>query len=103
MSTWVIISWIGVAVLTFINIVIFLQLKKASTQMMQAMFPGAKDMNDAVSQMQNMMKSAQRGRPHPMMGGRMVSKKARAKAQSQDAQLQQAMQLLQNMQGPKKK
>lgn len=102
MSTWVIISWIAVGILTFINIAVFLQLKKASTQMMQAMFPGAKDMNDAVAQMQNMMRGAQRGRPHPMMGGRMVGKKARSKVQAQEAQLQQAMQLLQNMQKPKK-
>ena len=37
MSTWIIISWVLVAILTAINIVVFLQLKKASEQMMKGM------------------------------------------------------------------
>ena len=61
MSTWVIISWVLVAVLTVINIVIFLQLKKASEQMLKMAFPNAKNMQDAVSQMQGMMSGLNRG------------------------------------------
>ena len=55
MSTWVIISWIFVAILTAINIFIFLKLKGASEQMMKMAFPGAKDMGAAMEQMQKMM------------------------------------------------
>jgi hypothetical protein len=52
---WIIVSWIFVGVLTAINIFVFLKLKKASEQMMKMAFPNAKNMNDALSQMQNMM------------------------------------------------
>jgi len=62
MSTWVIISWVVVAILTTINIIVFLKLKKASMQMMKAAFPGAKNMQEAVGMMQGMMKAARRGR-----------------------------------------
>jgi precorrin-6x reductase len=55
MSTWVILSWVAVAVLTGVNIYIFLKLKSASEQMLKMAFPGAKDMNEALSQMQRMM------------------------------------------------
>lgn len=52
---WVIVSWVFVAILTGINIFVFLKLKKASEQMMKMAFPNAKNMNEAVSQMQGMM------------------------------------------------
>jgi hypothetical protein len=55
MTTWVIVSWIFVAILTGVNIFVFLKLKKASEQMMKMAFPNAKNMNEALSQMQNQM------------------------------------------------
>lgn len=55
MSTWVIISWIFVAILTAINVFVFIKLKKASEQMMKMAFPGSKNMGDAMGQMQKMM------------------------------------------------
>ena len=44
-----------VALLTTVNIFVFLKLKKASEQMMKMAFPNSKGMGDAMSQMQNMM------------------------------------------------
>ena len=55
MNTWVIISWVFVAILTAVNVFVFLKLKSASEQMMKMAFPKAKNMNDAMSQMQGMM------------------------------------------------
>lgn len=55
MSLWVILSWVFVLVLTAVNVVVFLKLKQASEQMLKMAFPGAKDMNEAMSQMQKMM------------------------------------------------
>ncbi len=55
MTTWVVISWIFVALLTAVNVFVFIKLKKASEQMMKMAFPGAKNMNEAMSQMQTMM------------------------------------------------
>ncbi len=55
MSTWVIVSWVFVAILTGINIFVFLKLKGASEQMLKMAFPGAKDMGEALGQMQKMM------------------------------------------------
>jgi hypothetical protein len=55
MTTWVIISWIFVALLTAVNVFVFLKLKKAGDQMMKMAFPNAKNMNEAMSQAQNMM------------------------------------------------
>lgn len=70
MNTWIIISWVAVAILTGINIFVFLKLKKASTQMMKMAFPQAKNMGDALSQMQAMMGSLQKGRGgNPFAGG----------------------------------
>lgn len=51
MNTWVIISWIFVAILTAVNVFVFLKLKKASEQMMKMAFPNAKNMNDALQGM----------------------------------------------------
>lgn len=102
MSAWVIVSWVAVAVLTGINVFVFLKLKGASEQMLMSAFPGAKDMNDALGQMQNMMKAAQKGRPHPMANRAMGGKKMASRAGAQEAQLQAALQMLQNMQKPKR-
>ena len=56
MTTWVIISWIFVAVFTAVNIFVFIKLKKASEQMMKMAFPGSKNMGEAMNQMQGMLK-----------------------------------------------
>jgi hypothetical protein len=87
MSTWVIISWVFVLILTGINIFLFLKLKSASEQMMKMAFPGTKNMNEALGKMQNMMQGMNRGpRSGPSMGG------------NRDAQLKAAMDMLQKMQ-----
>lgn len=83
MSTWVIVSWIFVAILTGVNVFVFLKLKGASEQMMKMAFPSAKNMNEAMSQMQK------------MMGGRMPNL-GNMNAKDRDAQLKAAMQMLQN-------
>lgn len=75
MSTWVVISWIFVGILTAINVFIFLKLKGASEQMLKMAFPNAKNMGDAMAQAQKMMGG---------MGG----------PQSKDAQLKAAMEML---------
>ncbi len=87
MNTWVIVSWVFVALLTAGNVFFFLKLKKASQQMMQMAFPGAKGMNSAMGQMQGMMNQMRRG-------GRGKGGMAGA---NMNAQMQQAMQMLQKM------
>ncbi len=57
MTTWVIISWVFVAILTGVNIFVFMKLKSASDQMMKMAFPNAKGTGDAMAQMQKMMGS----------------------------------------------
>jgi hypothetical protein len=86
MSTWVIISWVFVAILTALNVFVFLKLKGASEQMLKMAFPNAKNMNEALGQMQKMMGAGGR---MPNMGN--MNKK------DMDAQLQQAMAMLKNM------
>ena len=111
MSFWIILSWIFVAILTAVNVVIFLKLKQASEQMMKMAFPGSKNMGDAMSQMQKMMGGMgamggglgprggprNQGRGFPGAGGGAPG------GQNMDAQLKAAMQMLQNMQKPGKK
>ena len=80
-----------VAILTSVNVFIFLKLKGASEQMLQMAFPGAKDMNEAMKKMQQMtqgmggMNRGGRGPGMPAGGGN-------------DAQLKAAMQMLQQIQ-----
>jgi hypothetical protein len=85
MSIWIILSWVFVALLTAVNIFVFLKLKQASEQMLQMAFPGAKNMNDAMARMQQMTRGMNRG---PRAGG----------GQNMDAQLKAAMDMLQRMQ-----
>jgi hypothetical protein len=87
MSFWIIVSWVLVAVLTGINVFVFMKLKGASEQMLKMAFPGAKDMNDALSRMQSMTRSMSGSRGPGRPGG-----------QNMDAQLRAAMDMLQNMQ-----
>jgi hypothetical protein len=86
MSTWVIVSWVFVAILTAVNVFVFLKLKGASEQMLKMAFPNAKNMNEALGQMQKMMGA----------GGRMPNMSGMNK-KDMDAQLQQAMAMLRNM------
>ena len=71
MSFWIILSWVFVAILTAVNVYVFIKLKGASEQMMKMAFPGAKDMNEAMSRMQGMMKGmgGSRGPGRPGAGG----------------------------------
>jgi hypothetical protein len=87
MSTWIIVSWVCVLILTTINVLVFLKLKQASEQMMKMAFPGAKNMSEAVSKMQQMTQGLSRG---PRAGG--------AGGGNMDAQLKAAMNMLQQMQ-----
>ncbi len=87
MSTWIIISWVLVIVLTAINIFLFLKLKQASEQMMKMAFPGTKNMNEAMAKMQNMTRNMNRG---PQRGGG-------GGGNNPDAQLKAAMDMLQQM------
>ena len=101
MSTWIIVSWVFVAILTIVNVVFFLKLKQASEQMMKMAFPGAKNMNEALSQMQSMtqgmgMGGGRGGSRGPAPGGRGGNP-------AQQAQLKAAMDMLKNMQQPKGK
>lgn len=103
MSTWMIVSWVLVAVLTAINIVIFLKLKQASEQMLKMAFPNAKNMNDALSQMQNMMGAMGKGGMGrggmPFPGGMGVPRGGGGGGgKKSDAQLKAAMEMLQKMQ-----
>lgn len=107
MSIWIILSWVGVAVLTGINIFVFLKLKGASEQMMKMDFPGAKDMGQAMSQMQGMMSGMNRGGGSRAGnsfggGGNRAPQLARGGGKNMDGQLKAAMDMLQKMQKPKK-
>ncbi len=103
MSTWVIVSWVFVVILTTINVIVFVKLKGASEQMLKMAFPGAKDMNDALSQMQKMM-GGMGGAGMPRGGGfggpgmQRGPMGGKGGAGGKDAQLKAAMDMLQNMQ-----
>ncbi len=102
MTTWVIISWVAVAILTGVNIFVFLKLKKASESMMKMAFPGAKNMQEAMSQMQNMTKGMNQQMNRAKLGGFASGRKQRGgkgKGSKQQAQLEQAMAMLQQMKG----
>lgn len=96
MGTWVIISWVFVGLLTAINVFIFLKLKSASEQMMKMAFPNAKNMTDALSQMQGMMGRLQGGRVGMGMGP------GKGPGKGNDAQLKAAMDMLQKLQQGKR-
>jgi hypothetical protein len=100
MSVWIILSWVFVLILTVINVVIFLKLKQASEQMMKMAFPNAKNMGEAVQQMQKMMGGMGGMGAMGGMGGRggFGGAPARSGGQNMDAQLKQAMEMLQRSQ-----
>jgi hypothetical protein len=86
MSIWIIVSWVFVALLTAVNVVIFLKLKGASEQMLKMM--GSMGAMGGMGGLGAGMKMPPGGvrRGGPQSG------------QNMDAQLKQAMQMLQNMQ-----
>lgn len=92
MTTWIIISWVFVALFTGLNVFVFLKLKKASEQMMKAAFPGSKNMGDAMAQMQKMLGG---------MGG------MQGRGGNMNPQMKMAMDMLAQMQnkgpGPKRR
>lgn len=92
MNFWIIVSWVFVAILTAINVFVFIKLKNASQQMMSMVAPGAKNMNDAVQQMQGMM-SGKGGMP-PNMGALM----SQMNNPQMQAQMKAAMEMLSKMQ-----
>ncbi|MEN9722809.1 MAG: hypothetical protein RJB38_795 [Pseudomonadota bacterium] len=93
MSIWTILSWLGVAVLTAVNVFIFLKLKQAAEQMMQVAFPGAKNMQEAMARLQSQLGGMGGGRPGAGFGAGLGGNLGGNK----DAQLRQAMEMLQNM------
>jgi hypothetical protein len=92
MTTWVIVSWVFVAVFSAINVFVFLKLKKASEQMMKMAFPNARNMNDALSQMQGMMGG--KGGMTPDLGALM----GQMNQPQMQAQMKAAMEMLSKMQ-----
>jgi hypothetical protein len=99
MSTWVIISWVMVAILTTINVIVFLKLKGASEQMLKMAFPNAKNMNEALAQMQSMMGGMKGMGGLGGMGGMPGMSRGGAKGpQGNDAQLKAAMDMLKQIQ-----
>lgn len=104
MSTWVIISWVAVAILTAINVAIFLKLKQASEQMLKMAFPNAKNMNEALAGLQGMMGGMQgMGGGRSPFGGMGGMPRGGAGGKDADAQLRAAMNMLQQMQQKGKK
>lgn len=97
MSIWIILSWVFVLILTVVNIVVFLKLKQASEQMMKMAFPGAKNMNEAVGQMQKMMQGMGGGMPN-MQGLNRGPRAVGNQQPNMDAQLKAAMDMLKQMQ-----
>jgi hypothetical protein len=96
---WLIISWVACGLLMAVNVFIFIKLKKASEQMMKMAFPKAKNMTDAMSQMQGMMGGMGLGG----VGGAGVPDLSKMMSQmgSKDmqAQMKAAMEMLSQMKG----
>ncbi len=99
MSFWMILSWVFVAILTAINVFVFLKLKGASEQMLKMAFPNAKNMGEALGQMQSMMSGLGSGRGMPAgmpgLGG--------GRGGNMDAQLKAAMEMLSKNAPPRSK
>jgi hypothetical protein len=89
MTIAIILSWVFVAILTAVNVFIFLKLKKASTDMMKMAFPGSKNMGDAMAQMQAMM-------------GQMQMRGGKPGAPNMNPQMKMAMDMLAQMQQRKR-
>lgn len=108
MTTWIIVSWVAVAILTGVNIFAFIKLKNMSQQMMKMAFPNAKNPTDALDQMQTMMKTMQSPNGGFQMNRRMrrVQGKMGGGAGPQTpmpnpAQMKAAMDMLSKLKAPK--
>lgn len=99
MNYWIIASWVFVAIFTAINIFVFLKLKQASEQMMKMVAPGAKNMNDAVAQMQGMLGGIGGKGGGPNMQALM----SQMNNPNMQAQMKAAMDMLSKMQNNKKR
>lgn len=100
MSTAMIFGWIFVALITGVNIFVFLKLKQASEQVMKMAFPKAKNLDEAVSQMGSMFgKMGMGGAGGPGAQGNPFAGMAQmSKSPEFQQQMKQAMQMLQQMQ-----
>jgi hypothetical protein len=103
MTTWVIISWIFVAILTGVNVFVFMKLKTASDQMMKMAFPNAKNSGDAMSQAQQMMAGMGMGGAggKPGMPPNMEALMSQMNNPKMQQQMKQAMDMLSKMQNGK--
>jgi len=100
---WVLVSWIFVAILTAVNVFVFLKLKKASEQMMKMAFPNAKNMNDAMAQMQNMFSGMGGRGGKPGQGPDMSALMNQMGNPNMQAQMKKAMDMLAQMQKNQKR
>ncbi len=99
---WLIVSWIVCGLLIAVNIFIFIKLKSASEQMMKMAFPKAKNMNDAMAQMQGML-GGMGGKGMPGMGGKgapdLSQLMGQMNSKDMQAQMKAAMDMLAQMKG----
>jgi len=95
MGFWMIVGWMGVAIMTGANIFVFFKLKSTAEQMLKSAFPNSKSMTEAMQQMQKMMGAFQSKSP---FGGGVGGPNAQ-----KDQNLKQALEMLQNLkQSPRK-
>lgn len=83
--------------LTAINVFVFIKLKKASDQMMKMAFPNAKNMNEALSQMQGMMGKGGLGGMGGGKGGQVPPNMQAMMGQMNNPQMQQQMKAAMDM------
>ena len=103
-SLWIIFNWVFVGIMVGVNVFIFMKLKSASEQMLKMAFPNAKNMNEAMGQMQKMM-----GGRMPSMGGMGggggivggLGSLGQPKPKASDVQIKKAVALLQKGKGKK--
>jgi len=103
---WVIVSWVFVAILTAVNVFVFIKLKNASMQMMKMVAPGAKNMNEALSQMQGMMGKGGLGGMGAGKGGvppNLQAMMGQMNSPQMQAQMKAAMDMLSQMQKNQRK
>jgi hypothetical protein len=99
---WLIVSWVVCGLLIALNIFVFLKLKSASQQMMKMAFPKAKNMNDAMSQMQGMLGGMGGGKAGAPDLNALMNQMG---SKDMQAQMKMAMDMLGQMKnnGPKRK
>ena len=111
MNTWVIISWIFVALLTTVNVFVFMKLKKASDQMMQMAGINPNNMGDMAAQMQKMMGGMNAGgagnkgggKGQPQMPANLQAMMGQMNNPQMQGQMKAAMDMLAQMQKNQKR